>query len=48
MCARRCEMGREKDAKGNGKAKNKETKLKRLSDHERAGAGGDAHHKRCV
>ncbi|AWP08830.1 putative DNA topoisomerase I mitochondrial-like [Scophthalmus maximus] len=38
-------MGREKDAKGNGKAKNKETKLKRLSDHERAGAGGDAHHK---
>ncbi|KAM8751445.1 DNA topoisomerase I, mitochondrial isoform 2-T2 [Acanthopagrus schlegelii] len=35
-------MGREKDAKGEGKAKYKATKLKRLSDNENAGAGGDA------
>lgn len=35
-------MGREKDAKGEGKAKYKATKLKRLSDNESAGAGGDA------
>ncbi|XP_071314234.1 DNA topoisomerase I, mitochondrial [Trachinotus anak] len=34
-------MGREKDAKGEGKAKHKATKLKRLSDHASAGAGGD-------
>ncbi|KAM4572804.1 DNA topoisomerase I, mitochondrial [Odontesthes bonariensis] len=33
-------MGRE-DAKGDSKAKHKATKLKRLSDCERAGAGGD-------
>lgn len=36
-------MGREKDAKGEeGKAKHKATKLKKLSDYESAGAGGDA------
>lgn len=37
-------MGREKDAnvKGDGKAKHKTTKLKKLSDHESAGAGGDS------
>ncbi|KAL4006093.1 hypothetical protein ACER0C_005806 [Sarotherodon galilaeus] len=34
-------MGREKDAKEDEKAKHKATKLKRLSDCERAGAGGD-------
>uniref|UniRef100_UPI0037E72D7C DNA topoisomerase I, mitochondrial n=1 Tax=Semicossyphus pulcher TaxID=241346 RepID=UPI0037E72D7C len=34
-------MGGEKDAKGDGKAKHKSTKLKRLSDNERAGAAGD-------
>ncbi|XP_035765816.1 DNA topoisomerase 1 [Neolamprologus brichardi] len=34
-------MGREKDAKEDEKAKHKATKLKRLSDSERAGAGGD-------
>ncbi|XP_051237512.1 DNA topoisomerase I, mitochondrial [Dicentrarchus labrax] len=34
-------MGREKDAKGEGKTKHKATKLKRLSDNESAGAGGD-------
>ncbi|XP_039989843.1 DNA topoisomerase I, mitochondrial [Xiphias gladius] len=34
-------MGREKDAKGDGKAKHRATKLKRLSDHEIAGARGD-------
>ncbi|XP_054475821.1 DNA topoisomerase I, mitochondrial [Anoplopoma fimbria] len=34
-------MGREKDAKGEGKAKNKATRLKRLSDNDSAGAGGD-------
>ncbi|XP_059190256.1 DNA topoisomerase I, mitochondrial [Centropristis striata] len=36
------DMGREKDGKGEGKAKNKATKLKRLSDYESAGAGGDS------
>ncbi|XP_068579137.1 DNA topoisomerase 1 isoform X2 [Cebidichthys violaceus] len=35
-------MGRGKDTKGEGKAKHKATKLKRLSDHESAVAGGDA------
>lgn len=35
-------MGREKDAKGEVKAKHKATKLKKLSDDESAGAGGDA------
>ncbi|KAM9376105.1 DNA topoisomerase I, mitochondrial [Pholidichthys leucotaenia] len=35
-------MGREKDAKGDGKAKPKWSKLKRLSDCESAIAGGDA------
>ncbi|KAK9517018.1 hypothetical protein VZT92_024915 [Zoarces viviparus] len=35
-------MGREKDAKGDGKAKHKATKLKKLSDNEGAVAGGDA------
>ncbi|XP_030588007.1 DNA topoisomerase I, mitochondrial [Archocentrus centrarchus] len=34
-------MGREKDAKGDHKAKHKATKLKRLSDCESAGAVGD-------
>lgn len=34
-------MGREKDAKREGKAKHK-AKLKKLSDCESAGAGGDA------
>nr|XP_020458585.1 DNA topoisomerase I, mitochondrial-like [Monopterus albus] len=34
-------MGREKDVKGDGKAKHKATKLKRLSGYESAGAGGD-------
>ncbi|KAM9854302.1 DNA topoisomerase I, mitochondrial [Aulostomus maculatus] len=34
-------MGREKDAKGDGKSTHKTNKLKRLSDHERAGAGGE-------
>ncbi|KAM9753932.1 DNA topoisomerase I, mitochondrial isoform 2-T3 [Menidia menidia] len=34
-------MGREKDAKGDSKAQHKATKLKRLSDRESAGAGGD-------
>ncbi|KAK2841958.1 hypothetical protein Q5P01_012158 [Channa striata] len=34
-------MGREKEAKGDVKVKHKTTKLKRLSDHETAGAGGD-------
>nr|XP_046250643.1 DNA topoisomerase I, mitochondrial [Scatophagus argus] len=35
-------MGREKDAKGGeGKAKEKATKLKKLSDYDSAGAGGD-------
>ncbi|XP_070762778.1 DNA topoisomerase I, mitochondrial isoform X2 [Enoplosus armatus] len=34
-------MGREKDAKGEGKPKHKSTKLKKLSDSESAGAGGD-------
>ncbi|XP_047452851.1 DNA topoisomerase I, mitochondrial [Mugil cephalus] len=35
-------MGREKDAKGDAKAKHKATKLKKLSDCESAGAGGDS------
>ncbi|KAF3689098.1 DNA topoisomerase 1 [Channa argus] len=35
-------MGREKEGKGDVKVKHKATKLKRLSDHETAGAGGDA------
>ncbi|XP_078113997.1 DNA topoisomerase I, mitochondrial [Sander vitreus] len=35
-------MGREKDAKGEGKAKHKAKKLKKLSDSESAGPGGDA------
>lgn len=39
-------MGREKDAKEDEKAKHKATKLKRLSDSERAGAGGDNIKKR--
>ncbi|XP_032378158.1 DNA topoisomerase 1 [Etheostoma spectabile] len=34
-------MGREKDAKGEGKAKHKAKKLKELSDSESAGPGGD-------
>lgn len=34
-------MGREKDARGEGKTKTKATKLKRLSDQENAGPGGD-------
>ncbi|XP_033181143.1 DNA topoisomerase I, mitochondrial isoform X2 [Mastacembelus armatus] len=34
-------MGREKDAKTDGKAKHKGTKLKKLSELEHAGAGGD-------
>ncbi|XP_042352155.1 DNA topoisomerase I, mitochondrial [Plectropomus leopardus] len=34
-------MGREKDAKGEEKAKHKARKLKKLSDNESAGAGGD-------
>ncbi|KAF1387269.1 hypothetical protein PFLUV_G00103620 [Perca fluviatilis] len=34
-------MGREKDAKGEGKAKHKAKKLKKLSDSESAGPGGD-------
>nr|XP_019934819.1 PREDICTED: DNA topoisomerase I, mitochondrial-like [Paralichthys olivaceus] len=34
-------MGREKEAKGDGKPKHKAAKLKRLSDHDSAGAGGD-------
>ncbi|KAL7402692.1 hypothetical protein ABVT39_018502 [Epinephelus coioides] len=34
-------MGREKDVKGEVKAKHKATKLKRLSDNESAGAWGD-------
>lgn len=41
-------MGREKDAKEDEKAKHKATKLKRLSDSERAGAGGDNIKKRWV
>lgn len=36
-------MGREKEPKGDGKAKHKATKLKKLTeDCESAGAGGDA------
>lgn len=35
-------MGREKDAKGEVKAKHKATKLKKLSDNESAVTGGDA------
>lgn len=35
------EMGREKDGRGEGKAKAKATKLKKLSDNESAGPGGD-------
>ncbi|XP_053175969.1 DNA topoisomerase I, mitochondrial [Scomber japonicus] len=34
-------MGREKDGRGEGKAKAKATKLKKLSDNESAGPGGD-------
>ncbi|TDH09149.1 hypothetical protein EPR50_G00083610 [Perca flavescens] len=34
-------MGREKDAKGEGKAKHKAKKLRKLSDSESAGPGGD-------
>ncbi|XP_029009585.1 DNA topoisomerase I, mitochondrial [Betta splendens] len=34
-------MGGEKDAEGDGKTKHKATKLKKLSNHESAGAGGD-------
>lgn len=41
-------MGGEKDAKGDGKTKHKTTKLKKLSDHESAGAGGDALKNRWV
>lgn len=41
-------MGREKDAEKDGKAKTKATKLKKLSDHESAGAGGDAPKNRWV
>lgn len=37
------DMGTDKEAKGdNGKAKHKTTKLKKPSDHESAGARGDA------
>ncbi|XP_075998480.1 DNA topoisomerase I, mitochondrial isoform X2 [Genypterus blacodes] len=39
-------MGREKEAKGEGKAKHKATKLKRLSDQESAGAGGETPQKK--
>lgn len=35
-------MGREKDTKEEGKVRHKPTKLKKLSDHESAGTGGDA------
>ncbi|XP_007553331.1 DNA topoisomerase I, mitochondrial [Poecilia latipinna] len=39
-------MGRESDAKGDAKLKQKGTKLKRLSDRENAGSGGDLIKKR--
>lgn len=34
-------MGRETDVKAEGKTRHKATKLKKLSDHESAGAQGD-------
>ncbi|PWA33117.1 hypothetical protein CCH79_00012999 [Gambusia affinis] len=41
-------MGRESDAKGDAKLKQKGTKLKRLSDRENAGSGGDLTKKRST
>lgn len=42
------EMGGEKDAKGEQKAKHKATKLKKLNDHAAADTGEDALTNRCV
>lgn len=41
-------MGRESDAKGDAKLKQKGRKLKRLRDRENAGSGGDLMKKGCV